>query len=161
MNIFICDINKEMLFCFSDAPWETRAKRKMNTHSHTSYVDLLHREISNIKCLHDWNFEIVFQRNKKKHWKLATSKELCTHNLCMLACIWKYTIHDHQFTGSLVKRACLLTSFPKLSCKNGKESGILRGAPACNMHKIYWAPAQMAWQKEKHVWVDCLNLYLI
>lgn len=74
MNIFICNINKEMLFCFSDAPLETRAKRKMNTHSHTSYVDLLHREILNTKCLHDWNFEIVFQRNKKKTLKISNIK---------------------------------------------------------------------------------------
>jgi len=33
----------------------------------------------------------------------------------------KYAIHDDQLTGSLVKRACLLTSFPKLSCKKWKR----------------------------------------
>ena len=66
MNIFICDINKKMLLCFSDAPWETRSETKMNTHSHILYMDLLHRMILNVNCLHDWCFEIVTQRNKKK-----------------------------------------------------------------------------------------------
>lgn len=45
MNIFICDINKEMLFCFFDVFWEIRVKRKMNIYLYISYVDLLYREI--------------------------------------------------------------------------------------------------------------------
>lgn len=60
MNIFICNINKEMLFCFFDVFLEIRVKRKMNIYLYISYVDLLYREILNIKCLYDWNFEIVF-----------------------------------------------------------------------------------------------------